>query len=313
MEKTIYIIGAGAIGKTLAVILKLKGQNVFLVRGSVDHGIASHEKIKVELPVQLTLEATIEVTFFSQLPLLNGIVVLTTKSFGNENLAKLLYPKIGESPLVIMQNGLEVEQPFLQQGFPLIYRCVLFATSQLISESIVRYKPVAVSQIGVIKGTDHQLQMIISQLANDHFKFAAAPHIQSIIWKKAIANSVFNSVCPLLEIDNGLFHRNDKAKEIATRIIKECVSIAKEVGVVLEVSEVLNSLLMISKNSDGQLISTLQDMKKKRRTEIETLNFSIVNIARQLNKENWVTETKLLGELTKLKSDQSLTEYPAKP
>jgi 2-dehydropantoate 2-reductase len=307
MEKTIYIIGAGAIGKTLAVILKLKGRNVLLVRGSVDQGVSTYEKIKIELPDQLTLEATIEVTSFSQLPLLNGIVVLTTKSFGNKNLAKLLYPKIGESPLVIMQNGLEVEQPFLQQGFLLIYRCVLFATSQLISESIVRYKPVAVSQIGVIKGTDHQLQMIISQLANDHFKFAAAPHIQSIIWKKAIANSVFNSVCPLLEIDNGLFHRNDKAKEIATRIIKECVSIAKEVGVVLEVSEVLNSLLMISKNSEGQLISTLQDLKMKRRTEIETLNFSIVNIARQMNKESWVTETKLLGELTKLKSDLTLS------
>jgi 2-dehydropantoate 2-reductase len=33
------------------------------------------------------------------------------------------------------------------------------------------------------------------------------------------------------------------------------------------------------------------------------LNFSIVNIAKKLNKEALVTETKLLGELTKLKSE----------
>jgi 2-dehydropantoate 2-reductase len=308
MEKTIYIIGAGAIGKALAVFLKLKGRNVLLVRGSVDQGVSTYETIKIELPDQLTLEATIEVTSLSQLHLFDGIVLLTTKSFGNESLAKSLYPKIGHAPMVVMQNGLEVEQPFLQQGFPEIYRCVLFATSQSISESMIRYKPVAVSQIGVIRGNDSQLQEIITQLENDHFKFAASSNIQSIIWKKAIANSVFNSVCPLLEIDNGLFHRNDKAKEIATRIIKECVSIANEVGVTLEVHEVMNSLLMISKNSDGQLISTLQDIKMKRRTEIETLNFSIVNIARQLNKERWVTETKLLGELTKLKSDLTLVE-----
>ncbi|MCE2996974.1 MAG: ketopantoate reductase family protein [Cyclobacteriaceae bacterium] len=308
MEKTIYIIGAGAIGKALAVFLKLKGRNVLLVRGSVDQGVSTYETIKIELPDQLTLEATIEVTSLSQLHLFDGIVLLTTKSFGNESLAKSLYPKIGHAPMVVMQNGLEVEQPFLQHGFPEIYRCVLFATSQSISESMIRYKPVAVSQIGVIRGNDSQLQEIITQLENDHFKFAASSNIQSIIWKKAIANSVFNSVCPLLEIDNGLFHRNDKAKEIATRIIKECVSIANEVGVTLEVHEVMNSLLMISKNSDGQLISTLQDIKMKRRTEIETLNFSIVNIARQLNKERWVTETKLLGELTKLKSDLTLVE-----
>lgn len=307
MEKAIYIIGAGAIGKALAVFLKLKGRNVILIRGSVDQGITTYEKIKVELPDQLILEASIEVTSFSQLPLLNGIVVLTTKSFGNEDLAKTLYPKMGVSPLVIMQNGLEVEQPFLRHSFQTIYRCVLFTTSQSISANIVRYKPVAVSQIGVIKGTDVQLEEIVTQLENDYFKFAPSQNIQLIIWKKAIANSVFNSLCPLLEIDNGLFHRNDKAKEIATRIIKECVSIANEVGVVLNVSDVLNSLLMISKNSDGQLISTLQDLKMKRRTEIETLNFSIVNIARQMNKESWVTETKLLGELTKLKSDLTLS------
>ena len=303
MGKTIYIIGAGAIGKTLAVFLKLKGRNVILIRGSVDQGFSTYEKIKIELPDQLTLEATIEVTSLSQLQLFDGIVVLTTKSFGNESLAKSLYPKIGHAPMVVMQNGLEVEQPFLQHGFPEVYRCVLFATSQLISENVIRYKSVAISQIGVIRGNHSQLQEIVAQLENDHFKFAASPNIQSIIWKKAIANSVFNSVCPLLEIDNGLFHRNDKAKEIATRVIKECVSIANEVGVTLEVQEVMNSLLMISKNSEGQLISTLQDIKMKRRTEIETLNFSIVNIARQLNKESWVTETKLLGELTKLKSD----------
>jgi 2-dehydropantoate 2-reductase len=303
MKDTIYIVGAGAIGKTLAVILKLKNKNVVLVRASVDGSVTTKEKIQIELPNQLVLEATITVTTISQLSVFDGTVVLATKSFGNENLAKALFPKIGNSPLVVLQNGLGVEDPFLAHDFPEVYRCVLFATSQMVTENTIRYKPVAISQIGVIKGNDHQLSEIVAQLENDYFKFSSAQNIQAIIWKKAIANSVFNSICPLLDIDNGLFHRNESAQVIAVRVIKECVAIANELGVVLNVSEVLSSLLMISKNSDGQLISTLQDIKMKRRTEIETLNFSIVNIARQLNKESWVTETKLLGELTKLKSD----------
>jgi len=73
----------------------------------------------------------------------------------------------------------------------------------------------------------------------------------------------------------------------------------------LEADEVVERLLLISKSSDGQLISTLQDINNKRPTEIETLNFEIVNIARRLNKENAVAETKLLGELTRLKSELS--------
>jgi len=50
---------------------------------------------------------------------------------------------------------------------------------------------------------------------------------------------------------------------------------------------------------------TLQDIKNRRETEIGTLNFEIVKIAKGMNKENLVMETGLLGELTKLKSDIS--------
>jgi 2-dehydropantoate 2-reductase len=61
-------------------------------------------------------------------------------------------------------------------------------------------------------------------------------------------------------------------------------------------------ILLVSKSSDGQLISTFQDILNKRQTEIETLNFAIVDIAKKLNKEELGRETKLLGELTRLKS-----------
>jgi 2-dehydropantoate 2-reductase len=106
-----------------------------------------------------------------------------------------------------------------------------------------------------------------------------------------------------LEIDNGIFHRDEKTLAIAKRVIEECVAIAKETGIFLNTDEVVESLLLISKFSDGQLISTFQDIKNKRETEIETLNFAIVNVAKKLNKEHMVAETKLLGELIKLKSE----------
>ncbi len=129
------------------------------------------------------------------------------------------------------------------------------------------------------------------------------PNIQTIIWKKAIVNCVFNSICPLLEIDNGIFHRDKGVLRIANRVILECLDIAKDTGIYLETDEVIESLLLISKSSDGQLISTYQDILNKRKTEIETLNFAIVNIAKKLKKGHAITETNLLGELTKLKSE----------
>jgi 2-dehydropantoate 2-reductase len=127
--------------------------------------------------------------------------------------------------------------------------------------------------------------------------------IQPIIWKKAITNCVFNSICPLLEIDNGVFHRNEQVLAIAKRVVEECVQIAQTKGIPLSVDQVVESVLLISRSSDGQLISTLVDINNKRETEIETLNFAILDAARTLNKESVVRETKLLGELIRLKSD----------
>ncbi len=300
----IFIIGAGAIGKALAVALKLSNKNVVLVRGSVDDGSRSIEKIEV-INDGAKLEAEIEVSTFSRLSALDGIIVLTNKSFGNDNLARTLEVKAKNSPLVILQNGLGVERPFIERGFPEVYRCVLFVTSQPISANRIRFKPVTISPIGIITGSMANLQLVVEQLNSSVFPFKAETDIQTIIWKKAIINSVFNSICPLLEIDNGVFQREAQVLDIAKRVITECAAIAKENGIDLEVDEVLERLLLISKSSDGQLISTLQDIKNKRPTEIETLNFEIVNIARKSNKENAVPNTKLLGELTRLKSELS--------
>jgi len=46
----VYIIGAGAIGKVLAVCLSNDGKKVVLLRGSVDNGERHKETISVGLP-----------------------------------------------------------------------------------------------------------------------------------------------------------------------------------------------------------------------------------------------------------------------
>jgi 2-dehydropantoate 2-reductase len=302
----VYIIGAGAVGKVLAVMLSLNNRKVVLLRGSVDHVPGHVERIQVVIANNTMLEADIEVDTLSNYPVLDGTIVLTNKSYGNVKLAQALAGKTGGSPLVILQNGLGVEQVFVDHHFPEVYRCVLFVTSQVTNSNTVSFKPVAISPIGTIAGNGHNLPAIVALLNTVQFGFREELNIQPVIWKKAITNCVFNSVCPLLEIDNGIFHRDEKALAVATRVIRECVTIAQAKGIELTVEEVVENLLLISRLSDGQLISTLQDVNNKRPTEIDTLNFAIVEMARSLQKEDVVKETRLLGELTRLKSALTL-------
>ncbi|MFB6456720.1 ketopantoate reductase family protein [Chitinophaga sp. Hz27] len=305
-DKQIFIVGYGAIGKALAVFLQRRGANVKLVRGRLQEGATIQQQLEVQLPDGSQVDAGIEILPLNALQGQQGVLVLTTKSFGNATLAATLQSIGVNMPLVILQNGLNVEQPFLQPGFENVYRCVLFATSQNMDEQRVRFKPVAVSQVGVVKGEPGLLQEIVVLINTDDFPFSATTDIQPITWKKAIANSVFNSVCPLLQADNGIFHRNAAAMQIAAEIIRECVLVAAAKGIPLQAADIENTLLQISKSSDGQLISTLQDLNNGRPTEIDTLNIAIAAMAAELNMLEKVPRTAMLGQLIKIK--ESLTK-----
>lgn len=304
--KTIYIAGAGVIGRTLAVILKHAGKNVLLIRGTVDGLPGSSERIRINLPDGSEVSENIDVKTFSQIKTIDGIVIITAKSFANSELAAKLTLKGVHYPVVLLQNGLNVEQPFIMLGFTQLYRCVLFVTGQFTADNVVRFKPVATCPVGVVNGNEESLAAVVSEINSPAFSFKTESDIQAVIWKKVIVNCVFNSVCPLLNIDNGIFHRNNEALAIGKRIIKECIQVADVCGVSLPEEEVTETLLAISRSSDGQLISTLQDINEHRPTEIATLNLEIARIVKELGMEDMVKETRLLGELTAIKSSLSL-------
>jgi 2-dehydropantoate 2-reductase len=302
----IYIIGAGAIGKALAVFLQQDGKNVLLLRAHTQNILPGIERIEVELNNNIIAQE-IRVNTLQHYTTLNGTIVLTNKSYGNHILAETLKNKIGNSPLVILQNGLNIEQPFINNGFAQIYRAVLFATSQPVSNNRLRFKPVTSSPIGIIKAKKNYLDTISTQLNSGYFPFRPEKNIEPVIWTKAIVNSVFNSVCPLLDTDNGIFYRNQYALTIAQNMIAEAVVIAAAKGVQLNKAAVVKQLLLISQRSDGQCISTLLDIKNKRPTEIETLNLAIAQIAADLNMEAVIQQTKLLGQLVHLKAQLALS------
>lgn len=298
----IYIIGAGAMGKALAVFLSYIGKNVILLHGR-DHEKKEYtETIQVAVSNGEIVKSNIHICTLDHDAVLDGIVVVTTKSFSNHHMAEKLKDCIGNSPIVILQNGLRVEDSFINHGFSEVYRCVLFASSQHIEAHQLKFKPASDSPIGIIKGNIQNLKAIVNSLNNPYLVFTPEENIQPVIWTKAILNCVFNSICPLLEIDNGIFKRSEKALQLAKQVIDECIVIAAEKGIHLKADTLLEKLLIISSTSEGQLISTYQDILHKRKTEIGTFNIEIGRIAEHHHKNEESKITKFLGELIEIKS-----------
>ena len=296
----IYIIGAGAIGKALAVFLQYEKRDVILIRGSVDNVPDEENEITVADQDKTVFKQKIKTTTLSKLAEINGVVVIASKAFANASLADKLKKQKGEFSIVLLQNGLDVERAF--DSFTKVFRCVVLATSQVIGDNYISFKMVDVSPIGVVHGTNIELEGIVDSLNTPYWGFKAVSDITTPVWEKVIVNCAFNSICPLLEVDNGIFYRNEKAAALARVVIDEGVAIAREYGIGLKPRQIEEKLMLISERSDGQLISTYEDIRNGRKTEIESLNLAISRLADTLDKPELVSKTRLLGELIQVKS-----------
>ena len=116
LNKPIFIIGNGVIAKALAVALAINGKKVTILRGSVEEKSAYAENIQVETGGKI-LSAEIMVSSMNNYDGLDGIILLTNKSFGNPELATKLKFKTKKSPIVFLQNGLHIENSFIEQDF----------------------------------------------------------------------------------------------------------------------------------------------------------------------------------------------------
>jgi 2-dehydropantoate 2-reductase len=303
VQDTVYILGAGAIGFPLAAHLAAAGRPVVAVRTSRSDVARASIVVTVQGDGE-PISVPVETVSLAALTELAGTIVVATKSYANAALAQSLRPKSGASPLVVLQNGLGVEQPFLDAGFPEIYRCILYVTSQASADTVFVTRPVTASPIGVIVGNEAGLERSVAALSTRGLPFRAEPNIQREIWKKAIVNAVFNSLCPLLERDNGIFARESEVASLAREVVRECITLTERLGLALGEGELMEQILTISRRSDGQLISTLQDLRAGRPTEIASLNLEIARVAAALQPSLTLPRVELLGRLVVAKSLQ---------
>lgn len=306
---TIYILGSGAIGFPLAAYLANAGRTVVAVRTSRQDVPKGTITVTVRNGAN-RISTPVETISLSKLTSLNGTLVVTTKSYANQAIALELKDKAATGPVVILQNGVGVEKPFLDAPFSPIYRCILYVTSQATSDYDFTFRPVTSSPIGLVTGDQSGLQNCVEALTTDGFPFRSEANIQREIWKKAIINSVFNSICPLLEVDNGVFVRDEETANLAREVVRECVTLTDRRNLGLSESELMEQIMLISQRSDGQLISTLQDIRVGRQTEIEFLNLEIARVAAALQPRLDLPRVELLGKMILAKSLQQRRKEP---
>lgn len=300
----IHVLGCGAIGFPLAACLAHAGREVVAVRTSVDGVPAGVIRVRVE-HAGGAIDATLATVSLARLRRLDGLIVIAAKSHANRALAQALRERHAAGPILVMQNGLGVEDPFIEALPAEVYRGVVYATSEPGADGAFRFRAVTASPIGRVRGTAAGLADCVRQLSTDVFPLRREDDIRREAWKKTIINTAFNSICPLLEVDNGVFVRDAKVAALARQLVEECLGVSARLGMALDAGALMDQIAAISRRSSGQLISTLQDLRHGRPTEMSSLNLAIVRRASALQPALRLPRVELLGELVMAKAAQA--------
>ncbi|MHA1215203.1 MAG: ketopantoate reductase family protein [Candidatus Hodarchaeales archaeon] len=206
-------------------------------------------------------------------------IFVTTKAYDNEIVAQSMYGKISsETPIFILQNGMGNEKVFLKY-FPEnpIFRAVTTEAAELIYPGIVNHVAFGKTVFGVIEGHENGFSTKVQNImSSSGFKVKKTPKIQLKMLQKLLTNA---AICPLgaiLHVPNGRILEKTSIKKIFNAIIDEGLAVATRILPEEDFSETRDFILNVIEKTKDNKCSMLQDIERKRRTEIEYLNGFIV-------------------------------------
>ena len=297
----IFVVGAGAMGCLYAAAFHRGGCAVTLVDTNDEH-IAALNRLGLDLETRAGRE---------MLPLpacrpelakgTADLVLLMTKVFQTDaalaGAAHLLGP---DTHILTLQNGLGNDQRVAKHvARDRVLVGIASLPADLLGPGKVRSMGEGYSRLYPAFGKDKKFAATVAAaLTKGGMTAQLEPKIHEAIWEKAIFNAAMNPLCALTRRTPGFLGAHEESVAMIHALVEEGVAVANASG--FEISSApIHELTMVSRvdHADHEA-SMLQDIKAGRRTEVDSINGSIVEAAHKAGIEVPITET--LWRLVKL-------------
>jgi 2-dehydropantoate 2-reductase len=289
----IVVLGAGALGSIIGGHLVRAGEDViFLARGQraaflQQHGIVVTGLADFTVPVTVTTHPH-EVQAAD-------VLLVTVKTYDTEAaLASLRHLRV---PSVLsVQNGvLKNEQLACIFGRESVLGAVAHAAGEVLPDGAVRFTVNDHLALGELpEGTSERAQSLVATLARAGLRAEASPHIQTVEWSKYVLFVGGMALASLTRLTTAKFLSDPDGALLMARLMRELGHIATRLGIPLEdagplpiktlcsgslpeaVEHVQRFGAVMSARAPAHKVSTLQDLERGRRLEVEeTLGYAV--------------------------------------
>jgi len=281
----IVIVGPGAMGCLLAVLKSKARQEVWLLDKDRERA-AKLNTCGISLEglsgaMRLPVKASVDAKEIGSADL----VVICVKSYDTREAIMRAKPLISQNTRVLtLQNGIgNIEIISEVVGFDRVIGGVTSHGATLLEDGVVRHAGKGETVIGRIDGKIPVEMRAIREVFNKAgVETRISRDIKGLLWSKLIINTGINALTAITGLKNGKLLDFEGSRRILRQAVTEAVRVAKRKRIKLIYDDPLAKVESVCEATAGNISSMLQDVLRKKRTEIDFINGVIVRQGQEL-------------------------------
>ena len=281
----IVIVGPGAMGCLFAAFLSKTKEEVWLLdKNKARADRLDKDGISVE-GVSGKWSAKVKSTANPKELGIADLVIIAVKSYDTKSAITNALPIIGEKTGVLtLQNGIgNVEILNEVVGPDNVIGGVTNLGATLIDDTHIRHAGNGETIIGKTDGSTPVILREIRELFNKvKLETKISRDIKGILWSKLVINVGINALTALTRLNNGRLPEFEGTRKILRDAVTEAVRIAKRKRIKLIYEDPLAKVEAVCEATSGNVSSMLQDVLRKKRTEIDFINAVVVRFGQEL-------------------------------
>jgi len=280
----IVIVGAGALGTLLAALLsKTKSDIWILEKDKARANVLSRDGITVE--GLSNFKAQVKATTDHEEIGSADLVIISVKSYNTKEASLCAKPLISDNTAVLtLQNGIgNIEVISEVAGAERVLGGVTNLGATLLGTGKVRYAGKGETTIGRMDGQMPVVTRSVREIFNKAgLDTKISRDIKGVLWSKLIINAGINALTALTRLPNGKLVEFEGTRKLMREASAEAVKVAKRKRIKLIYDDPLAKVEAVCEATSANISSMLQDILKKKRTEIDFINGVIVRHGQEL-------------------------------
>lgn len=281
----IVIVGPGAMGSLFAAFLSRAKEEVWLLDKNRERAARIQQNgISLE-GVSGNWQAQAKVTSDSREIGEADLLLVCVKSYDTKEAMARARPVIGENTLVLtVQNGIgNIEILNEIAGSEKVIGGATNLGATLLDAGKIRHAGRGETVIGRIDGKiPVQMRSIREVFNKAGLETRISRDIKGLLWSKLIINVGINALTAITRLNNGRLTEFEGTRRILRSAVTEAIRVAKRKRIRLIYDDPLAKVEAVCEATATNVSSMLQDVLRKKRTEIDFINGVIVRQGQEL-------------------------------